>query len=70
MFLLLIIKSDYLKYLFNENCSLKDIKLNEITKKFPKLNANIMGVIREDKFVVLKKTDIMLLNDNAICSRK
>jgi trk system potassium uptake protein len=54
-----------LEILINENCSLKDIKLNEITKKFPKLNANIMGVIREDKFVVLKKTDIMLLNDKA-----
>ncbi len=54
-----------LEILINENCSLKDIKLNEITKKFPKLNANIMGVIREDKFVVLKKTDIMLKNDRA-----
>ncbi|MDA9136528.1 Trk system potassium transporter TrkA [Candidatus Pelagibacter sp.] len=54
-----------LEILINENCSLKDIKLNEITKKFPKLNANIMGVIREDKFVVLKKTDIMLKGDKA-----
>ena len=44
-----------LEILINKNCSLKDIKLNEITKKFPKLNANIMGVIREKKFVVLKK---------------
>ena len=54
-----------LEILINENCSLKDIRLNEITKKFPKLNANIMGVIRDDKFVVLKKTDIMLKNDKA-----
>ena len=51
--------------MINEKCSLKDTKLNEITKKFPKLNANIMGVIREDKFVVLKKNDIMLKNDRA-----
>ena len=43
----------------------KNIKLNELTKKFPKLNANIMGVIREDKFVVLKKNDVMLKDDKA-----
>ena len=54
-----------LEVLINENCSLKDIKLNEITKKFPKLNANIMGVIRDDKFVVLKKTDVMFKDDKA-----
>ena len=38
-----------------KHCSLKNTKLNEITKKFPKLNANIIGVIRDKKFVVLKK---------------
>ena len=54
-----------LEILINENCSLRDIKLNEITKKFPKLNANIIGVIRGEKFVVLKKTDIMLKDDKA-----
>mgnify|MGYP001447143545 FL=1 len=54
-----------LEILINEKCSLKDIKLSEITKKFPKLNANIMGVIREDKFIVLKKNDIMLKDDRA-----
>ena len=54
-----------LEILINEKCSLKDIKLNELTKKFPKLNANIMGVIREDKFVMLKKTDIMIQDDRA-----
>ena len=54
-----------LEILINEKCSLIDIKLNELTKKFPKLNANIMGVIRDDKFVVLKKNDIMLKDDKA-----
>ena len=44
---------------------IKDIKLNEITKKFPKLNANIMGVIRNDKFLILKKNDVMQMNDKA-----
>ena len=54
-----------LEILINEKCALKDIKLNEITKKFPKLNANIMGVIRDGKFVLLKKTDIMINHDKA-----
>ncbi len=54
-----------LEILINEKCSLKDIKLNDLTKKFPKLNANIMGVIREDKFVMLKKTDVMIQDDKA-----
>ena len=54
-----------LEILINEKCSLKEIELNEITKKFPKLNANILGVIRDGKFVVLKKNDIMLNADKA-----
>jgi len=54
-----------IEILINEKCPLIDIKLNELTKKFPKLNANIMGVIRDDKFVVLKKNDIMLKDDKA-----
>jgi trk system potassium uptake protein len=54
-----------LEILINENCPLINIKLNEITKKFPKLNANIMGVIRNDKFITLKKNDVMLKDDKA-----
>ena len=54
-----------LEILINENCPLINIKLNEITKKFPKLNANIMGVIRNDKFITLKKNDVMLKGDKA-----
>ncbi len=54
-----------LEILINEKCFLKNIKLNELTKKFPQLNANIMGVIRKDKFIVLKKNDIMLTDDKA-----
>ena len=54
-----------LEILINEKCPLISIKLNELTKKFPKLDANIMGVIRNDKFVILKKNDVMLVNDKA-----
>ena len=54
-----------LEILIDEKCALKDIKLNEITENFSKLNANIIGVIRGEKFVVLKKNDIMLKDDKA-----
>jgi len=51
--------------LIDASCPIKDIKLNELTKKFPKLNSNIMGVIRDEKFILLKKTDVMLKDDKA-----
>ena len=54
-----------LEILINENCPLINIKLNDLTEKFPKLDANIMGVIRNDKFSVLKKDDVMLKDDKA-----
>ena len=44
---------------------LVDIKLNQLTKKFPNLDANILGVIREEKFKMLKKNDVMKPNDKA-----
>jgi trk system potassium uptake protein len=54
-----------LEILVNESCPLINIKLNDLTKKFPKLDANILGVIRNEKFVILKKTDVMHKNDKA-----
>jgi len=54
-----------LEILINKTCPLINIKLNELTKKFPTLNANIMGVIRNDKFIILKKNDVMLEEDRA-----
>ena len=54
-----------LEILINEKCPLINIKLNALTKKFPKLDANIMGVVREDKFVMLKKTDEIIQGDKA-----
>jgi trk system potassium uptake protein TrkA len=49
----------------NKTCPLINIKLNELTKKFPKLEANILGVIRSDKFIILKKNDVLKENDKA-----
>jgi len=54
-----------LEILIDVNCPIKDIRLNELTKKFPKLNSNIMGVIRDEKFILLKKTDVMIKDDKA-----
>jgi len=49
----------------NEKCLLVNTELSKLTKKFPDLKANILGVIRGDKFVILKKTDKILVNDKA-----
>ena len=52
----------------DERCPINNIKLNELTKKFPKLNANILGVVRDEKFIFLKKNDVMKKNDKAYVS--
>ena len=54
-----------LEILVNDNCKLINIPLNQITKKFPKLEANILGVIRNEKFSILKKNDVMKKDDKA-----
>ena len=54
-----------IEILINKECPLINIKLSELTKKFPTLDANILGVIRNDKFVSLKKDDVMLKDDKA-----
>ena len=54
-----------LEILINDKCALTNIKLNKLTEKFSKLDVNIMGVIRKNKFIILKKNDIMLKDDKA-----
>jgi trk system potassium uptake protein TrkA len=54
-----------LEIFIEKNCPIANIKLNELTKKFPKLNANILGVVRDEKFIFLKKNDLMKINDKA-----
>ena len=58
-------KIKLLEILIEESCPIANIKLNELTQKFPKLNANILGVIRDEKFFFLKKNDVMKKNDKA-----
>jgi len=52
-----------LEILINDNCNLINIKLNELTKKHPNLDANIIGIIRADKFLIPKKNDDVQKND-------
>ncbi len=58
-------KIKLLEIFIQDSCPIANIKLNELTKKFPKLNANILGVIRDEKFIFLKKNDVMKTNDKA-----
>ncbi len=52
-----------LEILINQNCSLINIKLSDLTKKYPNLKANVIGIIREDRFFIPKKTDEININD-------
>ncbi len=52
-----------LEILIDEKCPINGIKLNDLTKKFPKLNAYILGVVRDHKFIILKKNDSLIHND-------
>ena len=54
-----------LEILITDKCPLLNTKLKEKTKKYPDLNANILGVIRDEKFIFLKKNDVMKANDKA-----
>ena len=54
-----------LEILIDEKCPIYGIKLNELTMKFPKLKAYILGVVRKDKFIILKKNDSLQHNDKA-----
>ena len=52
-----------LEILIKDNCKLIDIKLNELTKKFPNLEANIIAIIRNEKLFIPKKTDSIKKED-------
>ena len=52
-----------LEIMIDEKCPIYGIKLNDLTKKFPKLNAYILGVVRDNNFLILKKNDSLKHND-------
>ena len=49
----------------DKNCPLVNTELSKITLRFPDLKANVLGVIRGEKFVILKKKDKILIDDKA-----
>ena len=49
----------------DSNCPLVNTPLQKLTESFSDLSANILGVQREDKFLILKKKDVLIENDKA-----
>ena len=47
-----------------KDCPIINIPLKNLTTKFPDFKANIVGALRKDKFIFLKKNDKMLEGDN------
>ena len=58
-------KIKMLEILVEEKCPIANVPLNKLTKMFPDLEANILGVIRDNKFIILKKQDSLFINDKA-----
>ncbi len=52
-----------LEIFIKEDCKSIGIKFNELTKKYPKLDANIIGINRDNKFFIPKKTDSVKKDD-------
>ncbi len=52
-----------LEILIKKDCKLINFKLNELTKKHPQLEANIIAIIRNDKMFIPKKTDEIKCDD-------
>ena len=48
-----------------KDCPLVNTELSKLTENFPNLKANILGVIRGEKFSILKKKDKMHVDDKA-----
>ena len=64
MYLLGKIKLKMLEISIEKNCPIKNIPLKKLTEKFPDFKANIVGALRKEKFIYLKKDDQMLEDDN------
>ena len=52
-----------LEILIKKNCESINIKFNELTKKYPKLEANVIAINRDEKFFIPKKTDAVKEGD-------
>jgi len=47
------------------DCPIINIPLKNLTEKFPDFKANIVGAVRKDNFIFLKKVDQLLVGDKA-----
>ena len=52
-----------LEIFIKDDCKSIGIKFNELTNKYPKLEANIIGINRDNKFFIPKKTDSVKKDD-------
>ena len=57
-------KVKMLEISIEKNCPIKEMPLKNLTEKFPDFKANILGAVRKDKFIYLKKNDKMIEGDN------
>ena len=57
-------KVKMLEISIEKNCPIKNIPLKKLTEKFPDFKAKVVGALRKDKFIYLKKNDQMLEDDN------
>ena len=57
-------KVKMLEISIEKNCPIVNTPLKNLTEKFPEFKANILGAVRKEKFIFLKKNDKMLEGDN------
>jgi len=58
-------KIKVLEILVKKDCPIINLSLKNLTEKFPDFKANIVGAVRDDKFIFLKKADKLLDGDKA-----
>jgi len=58
-------KIKVLEIAVEKNCPVINLSLKNLTEKFPDFKANIVGTVRNSKFIFLKKTDKLLEGDKA-----
>ena len=58
-------KIKVLEIAVEKNCPIINLSLKHLTEKFPDFKANIVGAVRDNKFVFLKKNDQLLEGDKA-----
>ena len=57
-------KVKMLEISIEKDCPIVNTPLKNLTEKYPKFKANIIGAVRKEKFIFLKKNDKMLEGDN------